>query len=160
MMKKKLNKLDSNIITKNKAAYYEYYIDNEFEAGLVLYGWEVKSLRAGKINISDSYILIHNEEAYLSGSMFQPLAYVSNNNIINPKRDRKLLLTRSEINFLNYNKKQKGYTIIALMMYWKKAWCKLKIGIARGKKQYNKRDTIKDREWKINKERILKNSKL
>ncbi|PPI88947.1 SsrA-binding protein [Candidatus Pantoea edessiphila] len=156
-MKKKSQIINSNIITKNKSAYFEYFIEREFEAGLVLYGWEVKSLRAGKINISDSYISISNEEAYLSGSIFNPLIFVSNNYSCNPKRNRKLLLNKSEINFLNYNKKQKGYTIIALMMYWKNAWCKIKIGLCKGKKKYNKLNEIKEREWKINKARILKN---
>ncbi|PPI86661.1 SsrA-binding protein [Candidatus Pantoea edessiphila] len=159
-MTKISKKPNFNIITKNKHAYHEYFIEKEFEAGLVLQGWEVKSLRAGKVNISESYILLYEKEAYLLGSTLQPLIYVSNSCSPDPKRRRKLLLTKPEINYLYYNNKQKGYTIIALSMYWKNALCKLKIGISHGKKKHDKRNEIKNREWKINKSRILKNTKI
>ncbi|MBK4775537.1 SsrA-binding protein [Candidatus Pantoea edessiphila] len=155
-MKKQSSKTALGIIAKNRRAYYEYFIEKEIEAGLVLYGWEMKSIRAGKINISDSYILIYNQEAYLLGSIFQPLINVSNNITCDPTRNRKLLLNKSEINYLNNRNKQKNYTTIALVMYWKRSWCKLKIGLSRGKKQYDKRDQHREREWKIHKERILK----
>ncbi|MXP50811.1 SsrA-binding protein SmpB [Pantoea sp. SoEX] len=156
-MKKKSTENSLMIVTKNKKAYYEYSIEKKFEAGIVLYGWEVKSIRAKKININDSYVLIYGKEVYLIGTTFQSLINVSNNITCDSKRNRKLLLTKSEINYLS-NNKQKGYTIIPLVLYWKKSWCKITIGLSRGKKQYKKREQIKEREWQISKQRILKNT--
>ncbi|CAJ0992296.1 SsrA-binding protein SmpB [Pantoea sp. Nvir] len=157
MTNKRVHKPSSFTATLNKRARYEYFIEEEFEAGLVLQGWEVKSIRAGKANINDSYILLRNGEAYLFGSTFHPLAMASIHIIYDPTRNRKLLLNQRELSSLYGRINREGYTIVALSLYWKNAWCKLKIGIARGKKEHDKRANIKEREWKLDKERIIKN---
>ncbi|WWO99677.1 MAG: SsrA-binding protein SmpB [Candidatus Dasytiphilus stammeri] len=145
------------IIITNRRAYHEYSIEDKFEAGLVLQGWEVKSLRLGKVSISNSYVLLHNGNAYLVGTNFEPPIMVSNHRICNPIRDKKLLLQQRELNLIFGKVNLKGYSIIALSLYWKRIWCKVLIGIAKGKKQYDKRTNIKNREWQIHKERLMKN---
>ncbi|WP_338506000.1 SsrA-binding protein SmpB [Erwinia aphidicola] len=142
----------------NKRARHEYFIEEEFEAGLSLQGWEVKTLRAGKANISDSYIMLRDGEAYLFGSTFQPLSVASTHYVCDPTRSRKLLLKKRELDTLIGKVNRDGYTIIALSMYWKNAWAKLKIGLAKGKREHDKRDDIKDREWKLDKARIMKHA--
>ncbi|QCP60523.1 SsrA-binding protein SmpB [Pantoea sp. SO10] len=159
MTKKKVNKPGSATIALNKRARHEYFIEEEFEAGMSLQGWEVKSLRAGKANISDSYILFRDGEAYLFGSTFQPLAVASTHVVCDPTRSRKLLLKQRELDSLYGRVNREGFTVVALSMYWKNAWAKLKIGVARGKKEHDKRDDVKEREWKMDKARIMKNSK-
>ena len=158
MTKKKAHKPGSATVAMNKRARHEYFIEEEYEAGLSLQGWEVKSLRAGKANISDSYILLRDGEEFLFGSTFQPLAVASSHVVCDPTRSRKLLLKQRELDSLYGRVNREGYTIVALSLYWKNAWCKLKIGVARGKKEHDKRDDIKDREWKLDKARIMKNS--
>ncbi|TKJ93849.1 SsrA-binding protein SmpB [Erwinia persicina] len=158
MTKKKANKPGSATIAMNKRARHEYSIEDEFEAGLSLQGWEVKSLRAGKANISDSYIMLRDGEAYLFGSTFQPLSVASSHYVCDPTRSRKLLLNKRELDTLIGKANRDGYTIVALSMYWKNAWAKLKIGLAKGKREHDKRDDIKDREWKLDKARIMKHS--
>jgi len=158
MTKKKANKPGSATIAMNKRARHEYSIEDEFEAGLSLQGWEVKSLRAGKANISDSYIMLRDGEAYLFGSTFQPLSVASSHYVCDPTRSRKLLLKNRELDSLIGKANRDGYTIVALSMYWKNAWAKLKIGLAKGKREHDKRDDIKDREWKLDKARIMKHS--
>ncbi|VFP82202.1 SsrA-binding protein [Candidatus Erwinia haradaeae] len=145
------------IISINKHARYNYFINEIMDAGLLLHGWEVKSLRAKQVNIHDSYIVFSDGEAYLCGSTFQPLSLVSSHITCLPNRKRKLLLKKSELDCLIRKVNHDGYTVIALSIYWKSAWAKLKIGIARGKKKYDKRNDLKDREWKLHKERIVKN---
>ncbi|WWO95258.1 MAG: SsrA-binding protein SmpB [Candidatus Dasytiphilus stammeri] len=145
-------------ITNNRRAYYEYSIEDTFEAGIILQGWEVKSLRlGGQVQISNSYVLLHNGNAYLVGTHFQPTPNVSNHITCNPIREKKLLLKQRELKILYGKVKHKRYTVIALSLYWKIIWCKVLIGIAKGKKQYDKRVHIKNREWKIDKERFIKN---
>lgn len=158
MTKKKAHKPGSATIAMNKRARHEYFIEEEIEAGLSLQGWEVKSLRAGKANISDSYILLRDGEAYLFGSTFQPLSVASSHIVCDPTRSRKLLLKQRELDALIGKANRDGYTIVALSMYWKNAWAKLKIGVAKGKKEHDKRDDIKDREWKLDKARIMKHA--
>jgi len=158
MTKKKAHKPGSATIAMNKRARHEYFIEEEFEAGLSLQGWEVKTLRAGKANISDSYIMLRDGEAYLFGSTFQPLSVASTHYVCDPTRSRKLLLKKRELDTLIGKVNRDGYTIIALSMYWKNAWAKLKIGLAKGKREHDKRDDIKDREWKLDKARIMKNA--
>ncbi|WNN43371.1 MULTISPECIES: SsrA-binding protein SmpB [Winslowiella] len=158
MTKKKANKPGSATIAMNKRARHEYSIEEEFEAGLSLQGWEVKSLRAGKANISDSYILLRDGEAYLFGSTFQALSVASSHVVCDPTRSRKLLLKQRELDSLYGRVNREGYTVVALSMYWKNAWAKLKIGVAKGKKEHDKRDDIKDREWKLDKARIMKHA--
>ncbi len=158
MTKKKAHKPGSATFAMNKRARHEYFIEEEFEAGLSLQGWEVKTLRAGKANISDSYIMLRDGEAYLFGSTFQPLSVASTHYVCDPTRSRKLLLKKRELDTLIGKVNRDGYTIIALSMYWKNAWAKLKIGLAKGKREHDKRDDIKDREWKLDKARIMKHA--
>ncbi|WP_370554323.1 SsrA-binding protein SmpB [Edwardsiella tarda] len=158
MTKKKAHKPGSATIAMNKRARHEYFIEDEFEAGLSLQGWEVKSLRAGKANISESYILLQNGEAFLFGATFSPLNVASSHVVCDPTRTRKLLLKERELASLFGSANRDGYTIVPLSLYWKNAWAKLKIGVAKGKKEHEKRDDIKDREWKQDKARIMKHA--
>ncbi|MDY0970087.1 SsrA-binding protein SmpB [Siccibacter turicensis] len=158
MTKKKANKSGSATIALNKRARHEYFIEEEFEAGLALQGWEVKSLRAGKANISDSYVTLIEGEAYLFGSNFTPLNVASTHVVCDPTRSRKLLLNQRELDNLYGLVKRDGYTVVALSLYWKNAWCKVKIGVAKGKKQHDKRSDLKEREWQLDKARIMKNA--
>lgn len=157
-MTKKKVKLGSNTIALNKRARHDYFIEDEIEAGLELQGWEVKSIRAGKVNISDSYVIFKNGEAFLFGSMIQPLSVASTHIVCDPSRTRKLLLKQRELDSLFGKTNRDGFTLIALFLYWKGAWAKIKIGLAKGKKQHDKRDDIKEREWRVAKDRIMKNS--
>ncbi|MCW9709524.1 SsrA-binding protein SmpB [Avibacterium sp. 21-586] len=157
-MTKKKPKQTSNTIALNKRARHEYFIEDEIEAGLSLQGWEVKSMRAGKANISDSYIIFKNGEAYLFGATIQPLNVASTHIVCDPTRTRKLLLKQRELASLFGKANRDGFTIVALSLYWKGPWAKIKIGVAKGKKQHDKRDDIKDREWKVAKDRIMKNA--
>ncbi len=158
MTKKKAHKPGSATIALNKRARHEYFIEEEFEAGLSLQGWEVKSLRASKVNISESYILLRDGEAYLFGATFQPLSVASSHVVCDPTRNRKLLLNQRELDSLYGRVNREGYTVVPLSLYWKNAWAKLKIGVARGKKEHDKRDEIKEREWKLDKARIMKHA--
>ncbi|WP_392552879.1 SsrA-binding protein SmpB [Orbus wheelerorum] len=158
MTKKKLHKPGSATITLNKRARHEYFIEEEIEAGLSLQGWEVKSLRAGKVNISDSYVIFKNGEAWLFGATITPLSVASSHVVCDPTRTRKLLLNQKELSSLFGLINREGYTVVALSMYWKNAWVKIKVGVAKGKKQFDKRADEKDREWQVNKARIMKNA--
>ena len=158
MTKKKAHKPGSATIALNKRARHEYFIEEEIEAGLALQGCEVKSLRAGKANISDSYVLMRDGEAYLFGATFTPLHGASSHVVCDPTRTRKLLLNQRELDSLYGRVNREGYTVVALSLYWKNAWCKVKVGVAKGKKEHDKRDDIKEREWKLDKARIMKNA--
>lgn len=151
-------KVASNTIALNKRARHEYFIEEEIEAGLELQGWEVKALRAGKGNISDSYVIFRNGEAFLFGAMITPLNMASTHIVSDPTRTRKLLLNKRELDSLFGKVNREGYTIVATSMYWKNAWAKVKIGLAKGKKLHDKREDIKDREWQVAKQRIMKNA--
>ncbi|BBE88715.1 TPA: SsrA-binding protein SmpB [Haemophilus influenzae] len=157
-MTKKKVKPNSNTIALNKRARHDYFIEDEIEAGLELQGWEVKSMRAGKANISDSYVIFKNGEAFLFGASIQPLNVASTHIVCDPTRTRKLLLNKCELASLFGKANRDGFTIVALSLYWKSAWAKVKIGLAKGKKQQDKRDDIKEREWKVTKDRIMKNA--
>ncbi|WOO48764.1 SsrA-binding protein SmpB [Hafnia alvei] len=158
MTKKKSHKPGSATIALNKRARHEYFIEDEIEAGLALQGWEVKSLRAGKANISDSYVVMRDGEAYLFGATITPLNVASTHVVCDPTRTRKLLLKQRELDNLYGQINRDGFTVVALSLYWKNAWSKVKIGLAKGKKEHDKRDDIKDREWKLDKARIMKNA--
>ncbi|HHF7293344.1 SsrA-binding protein SmpB [Haemophilus influenzae] len=157
-MTKKKVKPNSNTIALNKRARHDYFIEDEIEAGLELQGWEVKSIRAGKANISDSYVIFKNGEAFLFGASIQPLNVASTHIVCDPTRTRKLLLNKRELASLFGKANRDSFTIVALSLYWKSAWAKVKIGLAKGKKQQDKRDDIKEREWKVTKDRIMKNA--
>ncbi|QUM79454.1 MULTISPECIES: SsrA-binding protein SmpB [unclassified Moritella] len=155
-MAKKKPKKSENTIARNKTASFEYKIEDRLEAGLELQGWEVKSLRAGKVNITESYVFIKNGEAFMSGAQIMPLDAASTHVVCNPTRIRKLLLNKRELEVLASKVDRQGYTIVATSMYWKQAWVKINIGLAKGKKEHDKRSDVKDREWKIDKERMMK----
>lgn len=157
-MAKKKKPIHDNTIALNKRAKHDYFIEEEIEAGLSLQGWEVKSMRAGKANISDSYIIFKQGEAFLFGATIQPLNVASTHIICDPTRTRKLLLNHRELARLVGKANRDGFTIIALALYWKGAWAKLKIGVAKGKKLHDKRDSIKDREWQVAKQRMMKST--
>lgn len=158
MTKKKVHNPGSATIATNKRARHEYFIEEEFEAGLALQGWEVKSLRAGKANISDSYVVFRNGEAFLFGATITPLNVASSHIVCEPMRTRKLLLNKRELDSLFGKVNRDGFTVVALSLYWKNAWTKIKIGVAKGKKMHDKRTDIKDREWKVDQARIMKNA--
>ncbi|OOF23320.1 SsrA-binding protein SmpB [Salinivibrio sp. IB872] len=152
------NKASSNTIALNKKARHEFFIEDDFEAGLELQGWEVKSLRAGKANISESYVLLKDGEAFLFGATITPLNVASTHVVADPQRTRKLLLKRRELDTLIGKVNRDGFTVVALSLYWKKSFAKLKVGLAKGKKLHDKRDTAKDRDWQRQKARIMKNA--
>ena len=157
--KSKKNKDQQNAtIAVNRQAKHEYFIEERFEAGIVLEGWEVKSIRAHKVQLSDSYVIIKNNEVWLLGTLISPLLSTSTHKDINPTRTRKILLHRKEIKTLIGLTKQKGYTLIPQSIYWSKNKVKLHIGLAKGKKLYDKRASDKDKDWKIQKQRLLKKS--
>jgi len=156
MAKKK--KVPENTIVQNRRARHEYFIEESFEAGLALQGWEVKAIRAGKVNLNDAYIMLHHGEAYLSGCHISPLNTVSTHIKPNPTRERKLLLHAREIDRLYGAQQREGYTIVPLSLYWRKNLVKLKIATAKGKKLHDKRASEKAREWNLDKQRIMKNN--
>jgi SsrA-binding protein len=143
-------------IVLNRQATHDYFIEERFEAGLVLQGWEVKSLRSGKAQIKESYIVLKNGEAWLLGAHISPLASASTHVEPDPTRTRKLLLRRDELNKLIGQVERKGYTLVPLVLYWKDGRVKLEIGLARGKKQHDKRATEKERDWQREKQRLMK----
>ncbi len=154
MMAKK-PKTPDNTIAQNKRARFDYHIEHKFEAGVALQGWEVKSLRASKGQITETYVIVQNGEAWLVGAQIQPINTVSTHYVVDPQRTRKLLLNRRELNKLMEAKDQKGKTIVALSLYWKKHLVKCEIAIASGKKKHDKRDTEKERDWNRQKQRIM-----
>ncbi len=143
-------------IVVNKKAKHDYFIEQCFEAGVVLEGWEVKSLRAGRVQLRDSYVVFKNNEAWLLGALITPLSSASTHIHPDPTRTRKLLLNKSELDKLYGSVERKGYTLIAISLYWKKGKVKCEIALAKGKKEYDKRQTKKERDWKLQKSRILK----
>ena len=155
---KKDKKSSSNTIVLNKKARHDFNLEERFEAGIVLQGWEVKSLRAGKVQIRDSYVFLKNNEAWLSSVVITPLETASTHIHPEPSRVRKLLLNRDEINKLIGAVDRKGYTLVATAMYWKNGRAKIEVALAKGKKEHDKRAAEKDRDWKREKARILKSS--
>jgi SsrA-binding protein len=156
MANKKKAKQPSQTIALNRQVKHDYFIDERFEAGLSLQGWEVKSLRASKLQLQESYVFIKNGEAWLSGAHITPLNTASTHVNPNPTRIRKLLLHKKELDRLIGAVERKGYTLVAIAMYWKQSRAKLEIGLAKGKKLHDKRATDKDRDWQREKQRILK----
>jgi SsrA-binding protein len=154
MSKKKTD--NSNVIAANRRARHDYFIEDRIEAGLSLEGWEVKSLREGRAQLAESYVYIRNGEAWLVGAHFSPLRSTSTHVRANPTRSRKLLLHRSELDRLVGAVERKGYALVPLDLHWSKGRVKLQVGLARGKKQHDKRASSKERDWARQKERILK----
>ena len=143
-------------IALNKKAKHEYFIQERFEAGVALEGWEVKSLRDGRIQLNESYVTIKGNEAFLFGSHITPLPTASTHINPDPLRTRKLLLHRNELDKLIGLVERKGFTLIPTALYWKKGRVKVEIGLAKGKQLHDKRATDKDRDWLRDKQRILK----
>lgn len=156
MGKTSKKKPDSNTIAVNRRARHEYHIEQTFEAGLVLSGWEVKSLRAGKCQLTDTYILIKDGEAWLLGSHITPLLSASTHVVADPTRTRKLLLHRKEIARLVGQINQKGFTCVPLSIYWKGNKIKCQLALVKGKQLHDKRATDKDRDWDRQKGRIMR----
>jgi SsrA-binding protein len=154
------NKSNSNTIALNKKARHNYTLSDKFEGGMSLQGWEIKSIRSGKVNISDCYVHIKDREAYLLGAEIMPLKEASTHVVCDPNRDRKLLLNRRELDVLAGAVDREGYSIIATAMYWRKNWVKLEFYLGKGKKDHDKRADIKDREWAVDKGRLMKNKNL
>ncbi|MGZ8095746.1 MAG: SsrA-binding protein SmpB [Methylosarcina sp.] len=143
-------------IAVNRQATHEYYIEERYEAGMLLEGWEVKSLREGRVQLKESYVTLKRGEAWLSGAHISALLSASTH--VNPEavRAKKLLLNRHELNKLIGSVERKGYTLIPLSMYWKKGRAKLEIGLAKGKQLHDKRASSKERDWQLEKARIMK----
>lgn len=157
-MKKNKSNSNSGTIALNKKARHEYHLNEKFEAGISLQGWEVKSIRAGKVNLSESYVFIKDGEAYMTGCQIQPLNAASTHVICDPTRTRKLLLNKRELDKLIGSVERQSYTLIATAMYWKACWVKVEIYLAKGKQEHDKRDAVKDRDWARQKERLMKHS--
>ena len=143
-------------IAQNKRARHEYHIDEHYEAGVALQGWEVKSLRAGRINLGDAYAIVKNGEIFLFGASIVPLISASTHVVADDRRTRKLLLHREEIDKLIGAIERKGYTLIPLAMYWKNNRVKIDLGVARGKQDHDKRDSEKKRDWNREKQRTMR----
>ena len=157
MADKKKSSNSSSTIALNKKARHDYHIEDRYEAGLVLEGWEVKSLRAGKVQIMDSHVAMKNGEAWLFGAVITPLLTASTHITPYSTRTRKLLLHDYELSKLNAAVERKGYTIVPLALYWKKGHVKIEIGLAKGKQAHDKRAASKERDWNREKQRLLKN---
>jgi SsrA-binding protein len=150
---------NSNTIALNKKAKFDYHLEERIEAGIALEGWEVKSMRAGRVQIKESYVIIRHGELFLFGAHISPLISASTHVNPDPTRLRKLLLNRREISHLIGSVERKGYTIVPVALYWKRGRAKLEIALAKGKQQHDKRASIKDREWKRDKERLMKHTR-
>lgn len=146
----------ARIIARNRRARFDYFIEETFEAGLVLEGWEVKSLRLGKAQVAEAYVILKNGEAWLLGGHIIPLKQASTH--IHPQADRtrKLLLSRRELAMLTGKVERAGYTIVPLDLHWTRGRAKATIGLAKGKKQHDKRATEKKRDWQRDKARIMR----
>ena len=153
---KKKPKIPTNTIALNKKARFDYFLQERFEAGIVLEGWEVKSLRAGRLQLRDTYVLLKEGEAWLLGAVITPLPEASTHIHPDAQRTRKLLLHHAELNKLVRSVENKGQALIPTAMYWKKGRAKLEFAMAKGKKAYDKRDSEKDRDWQREKERLFK----
>lgn len=146
----------SRLIAENRRARFDYFIEDRYEAGLALEGWEVKALRAGRAQISEAYVYLRGGEAFLIGAHITPLASASTHVNADPVRTRKLLLHRNELQHLIGAVERRGYTLVPLELYWKNGRAKLQVGLAKGKKQHDKRAAEKDRDWQRDKARIMR----
>ena len=143
-------------IVENKKAFYDYFIEERYEAGMVLEGWEVKAIRAGRANIKEAYVILKNAEPFVIGMRVSPLPTASTHVNPDPTRSRKLLLNAEEIRKLIGKVEQRGYTLVPLDLHYTKGRVKISVGLAKGKKQHDKREAEKDREWQRERERLLR----
>src|ERR1700730_2371479 len=146
----------TRLIAENRKARFDYFIEERYEAGLVLQGWEVKSMRAGRAQLKEAYVYLKGGAAYLFGAHLSPLASSSTHVVADPIRTRKLLLNKKELVDLAGSVEQDGYTLVPLELYWKAGRAKLQIGLAKGKKQHDKAAVEKDRDWQRDKARLLR----
>ncbi len=146
----------SATIAQNKKARHDYFVEQQFEAGMVLMGWEVKSLRAGKGNLTEAYVIFKDGEAWLFGAHISPLSTASTHVDTDPVRTRKLLLHQKELSEIFGAVQKKGYTCVPLSLFWKKGLAKCNIALVKGKHLYDKRATEKERDWTREKSRVLK----
>jgi SsrA-binding protein len=144
------------LIAENRRARFDYFIEERLEAGLVLEGWEVKAMRAGRAQVAEAYVIVRNNEAFLIGAHIAPLNTASTHKVADPVRTRKLLLNRSELDHLIGAVERRGYTLVPLELYWKHGRAKLQIGLAKGKQKHDKRATEKDRDWVRDKARLMR----
>jgi SsrA-binding protein len=157
-MAKKNHKNDDTSIVRNKKATHDYFLSEKFEAGVMLVGWEVKSLRQKKVQLVDSHVSIHNGEAWLLGAQITPLDTASTHVVADPARKRKLLLHSRELAKIFAAIQQKGYTCVCSKMYWKGHLVKCQIALAKGKHEFDKRAVTKEREWNLDKRRAMSHS--
>ena len=150
---------ESNTIALNKKSRHDFILGERYEAGLALEGWEVKSLRAGRIQLRDSYVIIKDGEAWLLGALITPLPTASTHIQPDPQRTRKLLMHREELNKLIGAVERKGYTVVPTAMYWKRGRAKLEIALAKGKQAHDKRATERERDWSREKQRLMKHTR-
>jgi SsrA-binding protein len=143
-------------IAQNKKAFHDYFVEQRFEAGIALEGWEVKAIRAGRVQLKEAYVIVHHSEIFLVGCHVSPLGTASTHVTPDPIRTRKLLLNAVEINKLIGSVERAGYALLPLDMHYKNGRIKLEIGLAKGKKQHDKRASEKDREWKREQQRLLR----
>ena len=146
----------SSRIADNKKAAFNYYFEERFEAGIVLEGWEVKSLREGKVQLTDGYVVIRNGELFIIGLQINPLGTASTHISPDKQRTKKLLMHKEEIKRLTGKVEQKGYTLVPINLHWKNNKVKCEVALAKGKAEHDKRNTIKDREGKREVERVMK----
>ena len=151
--------MEQKIVADNKKAYFDYYIEDKFQAGLVLEGVEIKSVRAGKVNLKDSYVLVKNGEVFLIGAHIAEYEKADGLNKVDTRRTRKLLLTKAEIRKLERKVTIKGYTLVPTKMYLSHNLAKLEIAVAKGKELYNKKDSLKEKDIKREADRVLKEYK-
>lgn len=156
MSKEKSKKDSGNVIAVNRRARHDFFIEERLEAGLELAGWEVRSLRSGRAQIAEAYVVLKRGEAWLLGGHVPPLPSASTHVHPDPSRTRKLLLHRREIDRLVGAVERKGYTLVPLQLYWKRGRAKLEIGLAKGKQKHDKRETEKERDWERQKQRIMR----
>ena len=158
MAKKPKNTQKSTTIALNKRAKHDFHLEEKFEAGISLQGWEVKSLRAGKVQLTDSYVFLKNGEAFLLNVHITPLNTASTHFVTEPTRPRKLLLNQKELSRLFNAVNQKGHTCIATALYWKQHLVKCEIALAKGKQSHDKRESEKDRDWERQKQRLSRHA--
>lgn len=154
----KQSKTVERVIANNKKAFHDYFIEERFEAGLVLQGWEVKSIRAGRVQLKESYVILKNGEAWVIGMHISPLLSASTHVQPESERSRKLLLHERELAKLHRAKEREGYTIVAIDLHWHRNRIKAEIALVKGKKAYDKRASTKAREWNLEKQRIMRHS--
>ena len=143
-------------ISENRKAFHDYFIEERYEAGVALEGWEVKAIRAGRVQIKEAYVIVRGEEVFLIGAHVSPLAEASTHVRPDPVRTRKLLLHAEEIRRLIGKVQRSGYTLVPLDLHYTRGRVKLAVGLAKGKKQYDKRATEKEKEWQREKQRLLR----